>query len=461
MEIKRREKNLAGLFLKYVTLFCVNTVLLVVGVFLLLVYATFIGLLLPANDAEARLTEHTAQICGEEGPLKQWIPDGCTYGLYQKDGVYLAGDFSIQEQKKAWNQYQEGKIYAEHKGYYRFLELDSGKVCIVKYDLIMRYSCKSLNGLLPPPEILMPILDVLLLILNAVVLSGRFARRVGPQLKKLQSVTEQIAKQDLEFETELSDIKEINEILVSLGRMRDALLDSLKSQWDMEQQKQKQLSALAHDIKTPLTVIRGNTELLREQALPEEGLECAAYILANADEIERYLETMKQVLRGAGTEEEPIVLSCREISGMLCEAARQLSAAEQLPVAFDSRPAEGTVCCRKADTLRAWENLISNAAEHTDRQRGLEISIRTEDRGDRKYLAAFVRDFGRGFSEKDLMYAEKEFYSGDASRHDRRHSGLGLSIAKKFAEGQGGFLEYGNDGSGVGAVAGMWLRADD
>lgn len=60
-----------------------------------------------------------------------------------------------------------------------------------------------------------------------------------------------------------------------------------------------------------------------------------------------------------------------------------------------------------------------------------------------EYLTATVRDFGKGFSEQDLIYADQEFYSGDASRHDRTHQGLGLAIAKilKRAGGHALFLQ--------------------
>ena len=61
-----------------------------------------------------------------------------------------------------------------------------------------------------------------------------------------------------------------------------------------------------------------------------------------------------------------------------------------------------------------------------------------------EYLTAAVRDFGKGFSEQDLIYADQEFYSGDASRHDRTHQGLGLAIAKKFLKEQGGMLCFYN-----------------
>lgn len=56
----------------------------------------------------------------------------------------------------------------------------------------------------------------------------------------------------------------------SLSGMKEALKDSLTRQWDAQQQKKEQLAALTHDIKTPLTVIKGNAELLAETDLSAE-----------------------------------------------------------------------------------------------------------------------------------------------------------------------------------------------
>ena len=87
---------------------------------------------------------------------------------------------------------------------------------------------------------------------------------------------------------------------------------------------------------------------------------------------------------------------------------------------------------------------VSNAVEHTDRARGIVVRLQMEVYEGQEYLTATVRDFGKGFSEQDLIYADQEFYSGDASRHDRTHQGLGLAIAKKFLKEQGGMLCFSN-----------------
>ena len=461
MEVKRKEKTLAGLFLKYVAFFCVNTILLAAGVFLLMICLSAVGCLLPANYAEVQLSENVVYIRGAGDSLEQWIPQGCTYGIYSTDGLWLTGNFPVQEQESAWNHYENNTMYAEYKGYYRFIPMDDGNVCIVKYHLIMRFSNEKLNELLPAPELLIPILDIILFILNAVLLSQRFAGKVKVQLRELRMITDKISQNDLEFETKTSDLKEINEIMASLGRMKDTLKDSLKAQWDMEKQKQEQLSALAHDIKTPLTIIRGNTELLKESGQAEEESECIEYILENVEEIEKYLENMRQVIYGDRQEADMVVLRCESLKETFRETAKQLSTAGKIPVSFDIRSFDGRICCNEAEVLRAWSNIVSNAVEYTNCQRGIMISIRTEYKESRLYFVAAVRDYGTGFSARDLQYADKEFYSGDASRHDRRHSGLGLAIAKRFAEDQGGFLEYKNCSDGTGAEVELWLKAEN
>lgn len=137
----------------------------------------------------------------------------------------------------------------------------------------------------------------------------------------------------------------------------------------------------------------------------------------NVKEIEQYLETMKRILQGRGQTEEKKILNCRMLTEEFRETAKQLSVAGKVPVSFDMQPPEGEICCVEENLLRAWSNIVSNAVERTKQERGIEISIRQRETKDSLYLVAVVRDYGTGFSERDLQHAAEAFYSGDSSRH--------------------------------------------
>lgn len=477
MEVKMRgkwkEKTLAGLFLRYALLFCVNTVVVIGGMFLLLQCAGAIGIVLPANYAEMVLADNMEKLRKGNEPVEALIPAGCTYGIYGKDGEWVEGDFPEEERRLSWEQYEKGNIYARGRGYYQFIYMDDGNVCIVKYHLMMCYADEKLNALLPAPEFFMLLLDVIFFFLNMFLVSRGFAKKIKAQLWELRGITEKIAENNLAFDTKTSDIKEINEVMASFGQMRDALQDSLKKQWDMEKQKQDQLSALAHDIKTPLTIIRGNAELLAEEEMSEEKMsgekmseekmseenrECTGYILSNTAEIEHYLEAMLQVLRGGGEKKEETLIKSSLLEQSLRKTAEQLAAAEKFPVSFTICHGEGLLWGNTESILRAWENIVSNAAEYTNPEKGMDIVIKQEEKEGARYLAASVRDYGKGFTSQELSCADEEFYSGDASRHGRKHQGLGLAIAKRFAEEQGGFLKYKNCSDGEGAEVALWLK---
>lgn len=74
--------------------------------------------------------------------------------------------------------------------------------------------------------------------------------------------TKEISEQNLDFEVGHSNIKEFEDVLCSFSSMKDNLKSSLEKQWNAEKLQREQIAALAHDLKTPLTVIQGNADLI-------------------------------------------------------------------------------------------------------------------------------------------------------------------------------------------------------
>ena len=91
MEGRVKERTLTGMFLKYMVIFCVNTVLIVVGAYMVLVLLAATGQVLPANYSEQWLNDHTEDIHMAEDVGEIPFPAGCEYGVYTEEGKWLYG----------------------------------------------------------------------------------------------------------------------------------------------------------------------------------------------------------------------------------------------------------------------------------------------------------------------------------------------------------------------------------
>lgn len=170
--------------------------------------------------------------------------------------------------------------------------------------MVAKFANPALRNLFPNAEFLILSIALILFIMQAAVTARSFGRYLKKRLDALTEIAAKAGGEDLNFEREYSDIREVDEVLGALFKMKEALKQSLKEQWESQKRKQEQVAALAHDIKTPLTIIRGNAELIQETEESVELREWNQEILDNAAEMERYLSMLQEALRvGRQTEE--------------------------------------------------------------------------------------------------------------------------------------------------------------
>ena len=232
----------------------------------------------------------------------------------------------------------------------------------------------------------------------------------------------------------------------SLHQMKEALRDSLYRQWNLEKSKEEQIAALAHDIKTPLTVIRGNAELMAEGELSEDERGFNRDILQSASVIAEYLMILNEILLERGGEGETQEYDCREIINLLKERARILAKARHFEILFCETDLheERKILCNEGQITRAFENILNNAIDYTPADGKVEIRAETAEKGASKYLAVIVTDEGPGFTKEGLERAAEQFYQGDRSRSNKNHYGIGLYTAERFVKTQGGYLSIKN-----------------
>ncbi len=260
--------------------------------------------------------------------------------------------------------------------------------------------------------------------------------------------TEQIQKQNLDFEVGSSEISEYNAVLNSISEMKDSLKLSLEQQWKAEQSQREQIAALAHDLKTPLTVIQGNIDLMNETKLDDEQRLYAGYITESSEQIQLYIKTLIDISRTVTGYR--LQLEKFDIANYMEQIEAQASALCVTKEIRLNMETETDMGCFEADKLllkRAIMNVINNALEYSP-QRGT-IYVQTQRK--ENFLQVIITDEGNGFTNGDLRHAREQFFMGDRSRSSTMHYGMGLYITNSIVKQHNGELTLKNSDKTGGA----------
>ena len=447
--IKKREHSLRTILLSYVVSL---TVLSVISSLLILYLFTFgyrFGIVIPANQVESDLSAVRNEIETSKVFNPDKLPDGTSYVFLTRDFKLKKSNMPVNLQEESLLNYQFKNAHGGRYGYFQSFERSDG-IVIVNYQLSPRYRNEWMNQHFPNANLLMIGSMIVSVILIFMALTLLYASRLRQQLRLILRATERIAEQDLDFQTSQSTIKEFNQVLSGLDHMRVALRESLMENWKAEQDKQNQISALTHDLKTPLTVARGNAELLAMTPLDAEQTDLLEHFQKGIAQVDAYVKELAELNKGSlkktlTLEEVPV----KEFVEDIYDQTLSLAQTKQINVVFDKKDiAKETIGNWDKSLLnRAFMNILSNAVEHTPSGSQLLLTARVED-DEFKFICL---DSGPGFSLESLEKATQLFYQEDKSRQSRNHSGLGLTIANDIIRLHHGSLSLSNDNGTGGA----------
>ena len=174
--------------------------------------------------------------------------------------------------------------------YYMDAKLQDGTICRLQFDYAVPYADPALRGVLPDLQTAHLLLGLLLLVGVVAWCTHRTGTFLARETAKLTAAAQSVARQQLD-EAVFAEarVREYDAALQALQSMGGQLTDSLQRQWTMEQQQREQIIQLSHKLKTPLTIIEGNAELLAEDALTPEQKAQVEAILQGAEQTRTYL----------------------------------------------------------------------------------------------------------------------------------------------------------------------------
>lgn len=437
--------RLRTFFLQYLLFLSIGTILLLVSLLGLFTAAFLFNAVLPANYAEKEI-EAFRDTLASSGTAPDRLPRVAEYAVFSKEGAHISGSLSRKEADHAWELIQQ-EDDRSGTSYYTAVQ-SQDEIWIFRYTLVPQYASPILRSYLPNPQLLGVFIFVGGILLQASVLAAHFGRRLSKKMAGLLEATENIQNENLEFTVQPSGIQEIDHVLASLDRMREALHTSLQEQWELERSRRDQISALAHDIKTPLTIIRGNAELLQETVQDDAQREYNSFILTSADKIGSFVqEVIDLSCMQAGSIRQKAPLALEEFLAGLELQMRAISSGRDLHVLVHKEALPPCAVMDQELLQRGIMNVIVNAVEHTPPGGSVTLHARSDSR--KVYFT--ITDTGSGFSPTDLKEAATPFYRGDSSRSSGDHHGMGLYIAQTAAFDHGGELTLENTAPSGGA----------
>lgn len=439
--IRKRKISISIFYLTYFVALSFGVLVIIGGAVLAFNVLVASGQIYPANYAEIQAKDAADQLGRISQIQEDMIPDLCQYIVFSLHGNARSGNISSREEKAAWEAVEEYKsnigIKMDTKGNYYMIIPREGEYLVLRYQIIPQYRSAVLRRYLLPPQNLI-ITGMLLLILLCVACTAFcFGRALKKRLSPLLVATEKIQEQELEFTVGNSNIKEIDTILASMEKMRAALQESLEKQWQQEQARREQIAALAHDLKTPLTLVRGNVELLGDTKLDTEQMECVEYIENSTLQMQEYVQMMIEI-SSSGTvsvlKKQRIALdSFLEKVKPQCKG---LCVSKKLQLQWSDQCGGKVILMDSSLFARALLNVLSNAVEYTPESGSIFFEVAERNEG----ITFVISDTGGGFSPEALKHATEQFFMGDQSRSGKMHFGMGLAIAKSIVEQHGGIL---------------------
>ena len=419
--------------------------------FLFVTVSTTLGVTTYGNYSEIRANELAPILAATPDLSDVQIPMGIEYALLDKNYQLIETTLDENELEQAMRYATTGTIDQNLQKKYLLVTRENEYV-VLQYYIGAQYTNEWMNKYLPSPDILLIVLIAAGGIFVCLLLTARFAQKLRLQLVPLFEATSEVAKQNLDFEVGHSNIKEFEDVLISFSHMKESLKASLEHQWKAEQMQKEQIAALAHDLKTPLTVIQGNADLISETELDEEQCLYAEYIISSSEQMQLYIRTLIDISRAATGYQ--LHVEDIDLPAYVEQLQRQIGALCQTKKIGLQMEIEHLPAVLSADKLlleRAIMNVVNNALDYSQQDSSISISIT----GGKGNLQILVTDAGPGFSQEDLLHAEEQFYMADHSRSSNLHFGMGLFITKSIVQQHGGQLILSNSEKTGGAQVTM------
>lgn len=267
-----------------------------------------------------------------------------------------------------------------------------------------------------------------------------YQNKIKKPVALLTEASEKISGRDLDFSITPMGKDELGQLCITFDRMREALASHYQELWRQMEERKRLNAAFAHDLRTPLTVLKGYAEMM--QGSKEPGTKETAQIMAkHLIRMEQYIDSMSQIRRLEDVSPEYQEINIREFLLNMEQTAKMVAERHHKELIFHIQVYSKKMRVDPDFISQVYENLLANAVRFAKNK------IITKYQETEKGLSCLVKDDGPGFTPEGLRNAAQPYYTGEADRN--QHFGLGLYICRLLCEHHGGSLKINSTEKGA------------
>lgn len=424
------KKSLRYLISKYVIMELVYSFFIVVLFYAGLNVLLNTGVVYPANYADIQSEKVETGFQTEDWTLAE-IPYYYDF-LYLKDGKIIENTIDKKYDDLVQQAIKNGRaISGEIIGSNIFKAYTRGnRQLVIRYRVNVIFANEKLYKIFENFEWGYIVFILMIWFFGFALLLIRSSNILKREIYKIAMANDNISQMNLDYEREHSKYKEIDGVLRSIDVLAENLKKSLGEQWDMQVKQKELVEQLTHDIRTPITLIKGNLELLKEEHR-DVSSERFADISNGIDRLEKYIEKLKKfsyTMEGKkDVVSNEVILYWIEVMSSICRLnglTLEVIKSESSNIKLD-----------KEEVAVALQNIVTNAVEYS--KKGSKIMVAFKDEPSEFILT--VRDEGMGFDKDLLPLLTEKFISGKVKDKCDKH-GLGLWGVKNIVVANNGNL---------------------
>ena len=301
---------------------------------------------------------------------------------------------------------------------------------------------------------------IILLLVSAIAFTWLYQSIVQP-LEKLKRAAVNIKDGNLDFNVITDTEDEIGEVCIAFEEMRIKLKDQIEVSMQYEKDNKELLSNISHDLKTPITAIKGYVEGIRDGVAdtPEKMDKYIRTIYNKATDMDKLIDELFlfSKLDSNSMNYSFAKLNLKDYFEDCVDDISLDLESRGISLAYYNHVPEDTIIIADPEQLkRVINNIVGNSVKYMESGRRGHIGIFIKD--EPEFVQIEIQDNGKGIAKKELPHIFERCYRTDASRNSSKGgSGLGLSIAKKIIEEHGGKI-WANSVEGEGTTMSFVLR---